>query len=498
MSTSQAPPAHPFLRQRRRTPDTVVEDRPPRPTWAGTSVFLLGLVLTGVIINTGGTEEIEKVAAAIVGVSLGLSALFDIRAGGVRNLIRADLFALLALYFLTLFESFFPQMDWVVILQTHEVVSAITVCLWGYGSIAVGRHLTNLRKPPFKDLFIRPAPRLFLVYLFWFCFFVGFLHMLVAVNFNVLHWVWYMLEPRFNQPWGRGRFGNWKALLNELGLLLYLLPPIAGIIFARRHAYPRMVRFCLGLGFAFLIFYGFTSGTRNVFVSFLLTFLIAYSFALHPSKRKELYTVAAATAAMLILSTVFMLEFRQMGLRNYVMGRHYVRDAAERTLFVDNNLYAIARIVEVFPRHHPYLGLELPYQALIRPIPRALWKGKPEGLSVRIEDTMEVDDITISASYVGEAYMGGGVLAVVVIGLFFGFLSGWWSRLASPRNSDFGILVYASGFFAAAISMRSILVFTTAILPTFGALVLGSLFIRKVKAIRQAHRRHHPAVQETA
>ena len=29
----------------------------------------------------------------------------------------------------------------------------------------------------------------------------------------------------------------------------------------------------------------------------------------------------------------------------------------------------------------PYLGWELPYLAIIRPIPRAIWKGKPLGMS---------------------------------------------------------------------------------------------------------------------
>ena len=44
-----------------------------------------------------------------------------------------------------------------------------------------------------------------------------------------------------------------------------------------------------------------------------------------------------------------------------------------------------------FPRTHPFLGFEIPYQALIRPIPRAIWPGKPEGLSMTIEDVMEVE-----------------------------------------------------------------------------------------------------------
>ena len=53
--------------------------------------------------------------------------------------------------------------------------------------------------------------------------------------------------------------------------------------------------------------------------------------------------------------------------------------------------------------------------------------------------------------------------------LGFGALTGWWSHLASAQNSELGILIYSSGFFATVISMRSLFVFTTALLPTVAA-----------------------------
>jgi hypothetical protein len=154
-------------------------------------------------------------------------------------------------------------------------------------------------------------------------------------------------------------------------------------------------------------------------------------------------------------------------------------------MFVDYNLYAICRLVDVFPHKQHYLGWEIPFQALIRPIPRAIWSGKPEGLSSSIEDALGVEGVTISASFVGEAYMSGGMMATLVIALIFGALTGWWSYLASPKNSELGILIYASGFFATVISMRSLFVFTTALLPTVAALVIGTYAVRLLAAQAQ-------------
>jgi len=101
-----------------------------------------------------------------------------------------------------------------------------------------------------------------------------------------------------------------------------------------------------------------------------------------------------------------------------------------------------------------------------------------------METALGVEGLTLAASFIGESYISWGWTGVFLAGIFFGALMGWWSRMASPENSDFGILVYASGFFAAVISMRSLFVFTTALLPTLAAVVFGKLAFRQIKAWR--------------
>jgi hypothetical protein len=460
----------------------------------GTAMMLVGLVLTGVLLSGKTPSEVAHFGAVGVGLSIAVSALADLRSGGWKSLIRADLLALMALYFLTLFEFHFPQVNFDALTTVHLARKAVIACIWGFAGLAIGRHIPNLREHPLTEIFTRPVPRAWLLLLFWACLCMGFLHMIIAVDFNFAKMLYYFMTPRFTQPWTRGRLGDWKALLHELEMLLYLIPPLAGIIFARRQNFNFTQLLLTAGGFLFVLFYGFTTGTRNIFATYIVTFLIGYSFARLKPKRYEIAILSGAAALILLGATVFMLQFRQVGFKNYVQGRYIVTGPREKSLFIDYNLFSICQLMAVFPRQHDYLGMEVPYLALIRPIPRALWKEKPEGLSITLEEAVGVEGMTVAASFIGEAFMSGGLLAVFATALFFGYVTGWWSHLASPRNSELGILIYASGFFAAVISMRSMFVFTTALLPTAAAIAVTSLIVKRIRESRGGPRTQRPQV----
>jgi oligosaccharide repeat unit polymerase len=320
---------------------------------------------------------------------------------------------------------------------------------------------------------------------------VGYLNMLIAVHFNVFDMVYYFVGPRFIQPWQRGRLGDWKAMLYELSMILYLVPPLGGILLARRRKYPGFQVFMVMLGVVFTLFYGFSSGTRNVFASYLVTFLIGYSFAASSRQAKEILIITALSVVALLGSTKVMLDFRDVGLKDYLVQGYY-KDPSHtqegQSLAVDNNLYAISRVVEFFPEHHAYTGMEIPYLALIHPIPRVLWPNKPEGMSITVEDIFNAEGWTVATSIVGEEYMMHGLLAVFLMSVFFGACCAWWNLLSSPRNSEFGILVYASGFFSAVITMRSMNWFSTALLPTLAGLIVGCIILIRHRAPVEAPR----------
>jgi hypothetical protein len=453
------------------------EEQVVAPSPSGSWLALFTLALTGVTLIGDTPHQVATYAATGTAIAIAFSLFFDSKLG-LRNVVRADVLALVGLYFLTLFEFLFSQPEFNSLTDVTTTRGAVMACLLGHAGIIAGRHIRLGGQRKLRDLLARPAPTRWLIVIFLSCLFIGHLQMLIAVNFDIFRMIDAFMGPRFSQPWGRGRLGDWRALLYELSMLLYLVPPIAGIFFARRKLFSVTQLAIVAAGLGFEMFYAFCSGTRNLFISYLVTFLIGYAFALQRGRHKELLAVVSGSVVLALLATVMMLQFRSVGLKQWIAGNRPRGDVQEKMVHVDMNLYVISTLVATFPKHQPFLGLEVPYLALIRPIPRALWPGKPEGMSVSLEDAAGADseNWTVAASFVGEAYIAGGMIAVFITGLFFGCGSAWWSRLASSKNSELGILIYASGFFAAAISMRSLFAFTTALLPTIAA-ILGVRFL---------------------
>lgn len=433
--------------------------------------------------------ELAHFAALGVLLSLSISVAMDMRLG-VRNVIRTDLMALMSLYFLTLTEFLVQQGQYNSAAGMASTRTAVLACICAYAGMVAGRHLVpSTGRNPFQALFQQPVPSSVLFSLFWACVAIGYLNMLLAVNFNFATMIDYFMQPRFAQPWQRGRLGDWRAMLYESSMILYLVPPLGGILMARRQKHPKGQVFLVLLGVLFTLFYGFSSGTRNVFASYLVTFLIGYCFAASPRQTKEIVIMALLAGVALVGSTKLMLDFRDVGLKDYILGEHYKdpsRTQEGQSLAVDNNLYAISRVVEYFPEHHAYTNLEIPYLALIHPIPRVLWPGKPQGMSISLEDITNAAGWTVATSVVGEEYIMHGYVAVFLMSVFFGACCAWWNLLASPKNSEFGILVYASGFFSAVITMRSMNWFSTALLPTLAGLVLGYVLLRRQRRIAAA------------
>ena len=191
---------------------------------------------------------------------------------------------------------------------------------------------------------------------------------------------------------------------------------------------------------------------------------------------------------VLLISAQLMLDFRQDGFANYasrIIGKNWQESepfsVPDRSgLFIDYNLLTLARTQYYFPQYADFLGFEVVYWALVKPIPRAFWPGKPKGLSTSIETIREArgaEAATWSATFLGESYMGGGYMGAGLAAFIFGAMAAWWNRRFIPGSNVYQNLLYASGIFAALITMRSLFWFTTAILPTIALVVYARWFM---------------------
>ena len=349
-------------------------------------------------------------------------------------------------------------------------------CLLAFGALAVGRHLPGIQERPWSFANTQTSPSTLLL-LFWMSFSMGFLYMLLAVNFNVVELVHYFLEPRFTQPWSRGKYGDWKALLTEIGAVIYLVPPIAGIVVGRVSVYSKGARGAVLLATIFTMFYGFTSGTRNLSAVFAITFAIGYFFSQGRVLSARVRIVAGLSVLLLAVSAYYGVQFRNIGLGQYLSG---VRDegAEAPSLFIDNNLYVISLLTHIFPAEHEFLGMAVPLWMVERPIPRALWEGKPDGSGVTAETYLGDVGATVASTFIGESFMAAGFTGVAIAGICLGALARWWTARAYTLHSDFGVLIYSSGFFAVVMTMRSLYQLPVAMLPTVAAVLFG-LALRK-------------------
>lgn len=440
--------------------------------FGSTTIILAGSVIAWMAaVLSDDVNAIFAYSAWVMAVTLACAFLTELR-GGFRNVLRVDLFMMFALFILTYFEFLFPQQALYGKLTTSSAQTSVAVTAVGFSGLAIGRHLVAGRtsaEQPRNLTFSRRT----IVRLMWACFIFGYLHILLSVNFNIFEALYQMSQPRFSQPWARGRLGGLSTLLNEFGLLKFLIPPIAAVIFYYRRNFNVIEIVSISLIVLLLLYESFAGGTRNEFLTHVATFSVCYALIDRHIDFKKSLAIMIPALAIGWFSLTYMIEFRKTGLVNYVE-----ESATFKEVFVDNNMLNIAMLTDVFPDHMGYLGLEIPYQALIRPIPRGIWPSKPEGLSISIEQALGVGDfMTVSVTFLGELWMSGGFLVVALGAIAIGAISAAWNRIGARANSVWDLLIFTAGFFPAGICMRSLMSAGPPMLPVIALYLYRHAFV---------------------
>ena len=329
------------------------------PSRSATSILAcIGLLATYLLLPHDRATSIYFTAAIGVIVSVGGALLVE-TGGKLHSLIRTDVLMLVALYGLTLVEFFFPQEEINEILSPEQAVHGVEALFLGFAGLVIGRNFVDRSSRQGASMVIvqlRPST-VFILFVGAFCF--SYFYMLLAVDFDPAELIHEMMGPRWSQRWSRGDLGGGETFLGTLAsLVLYLIPPIAGCIFANSRRYSAARLAFVGFGVAFTLFYTFSGGTRNIFAITLLLLLGSYLMFSQKIGRSRVAVLFALTAGMLYLSAYYMVQFRQVGLDAYLQGATG-RGWKTETLFIDNDLVTITQLTEIFPEQIPYLDSKL-------------------------------------------------------------------------------------------------------------------------------------------
>lgn len=435
------------------------------PDWRSTAIFLS--VLGVAALRTTGTHAtvMASEVAWIVLAGLGAACLREVVTQPPRQWFRLDLAALAGAYYLTLAEFLAPQPQFAGEVTPASAAFALRLVLLGLAGLALGRHLVlpDARKAPsgWPDPGVRTWTALL-----WTAFLLANLHLFLSVQFNPVTLLRELAAPRFSQSWSRERLGDGRALLSEWQLLNYLIPPITAWLLTRR-APSAWHRALCALPFAFVLTISFCSGTRYLMATHAASFALALAWSLPSLSRLHAALLLFVPLALLLIVTVVALRFRHEGLgRTLTPHRTESRAIAPpKRWIVDNNVRTIAKLTETFPARHPYLGPEIPWLMLVRPIPRAFFPAKPTKPSLSMEEIIGIPQTTIAASFVGEGFLMAGAPGTFLFGLGLGMLCALWGRIPADTGSSFAIILHASGVVWTFLALRSPIWISVGLLP---------------------------------
>jgi hypothetical protein len=166
--------------------------------------------------------------------------------------------------------------------------------------------------------------------------------------------------------------------------------------------------------------------------------------------------VMAAIAGILVTLCVMqgMLEIRNIGLWN-APGYFKERPLHYKTLWVDDNFLRLGQIIYLIPNQYPYVYEKQLIYTLVRPVPRALWPGKPMGVGFDIAKANRAKNVSFSCSIVGEWYLTAGFIAVFFGGWLHGALGACLGRLLAIEGGGGRALMYGIGSMALVAGLRS-------------------------------------------
>lgn len=452
-------------------------------SYASAALAIVVGTLAAILVLPHDYYEPGGLRASAVCLTLGLlagpmlSSLSDL-----RGWLRAESIMMLGLVYWLLTELFYADysayqltQDGVIRAYTYIGMFALSIQFgsWLAHHWRLGRR-DSPPPPDFSDNWLFAA----LVV----CSVLGLLARLIPCGFSPECVAEGLFGSRAVGAWNQGTLGGSGAFVHHLGYFGYLSLPLTVALHHRAGRINWRVVLGVLLTLFFLLFLIKDGGRRLVGMvagSGLLTWLLLQR-RMGP---RQVATGAIAGLALLALMEL-MLVFRlsEGGIvSNLFSGRAFELNPLEEGPKVDNNFNSLVRTLDLIPQFEPHTGWEAIIYWIVRPIPRALWPGKPINPGIDIPWELHErwgEGFTLTISAVGDWYIAFGLISVVLAGLMMGFLGGRlvmaWMR---PRLRD--TVLYSLGAMCLFIGLRSYLELILMSYPILALLVIEKITMKR-------------------
>jgi hypothetical protein len=283
------------------------------------------------------------------------------------------------------------------------------------------------------------------------CFAIAMVKFAAPSGFNPITMYNGVLSTRWEAPWSRGQLGGADAFLDHLGYFGLLVPSLC-VLLARRVGWlnPATVAGIV-LAVVMILFFGQSGGRRIVGVMVgtgILTWIMSQSVL-----KPRLIAGAAVGAVALLKFMEVMLSYRSAGFGAWMAGERL--EASGSYWHVDDNFLRLAQTIRFIPDVIDYVYYKPVYHALVLPIPRVVWEGKPIDQGYSLTDQLGVTGVSLTTSVIGEFYASWGLMAVFVGGYFFGRLAAMWNRTLVEGRGEGRALVFSAGLMALFAGLRA-------------------------------------------
>ena len=276
-------------------------------------------------------------------------------------------------------------------------------------------------------------------------------------GFDPVKMIFYLTQDRWSAPWIRGDFGGWEAFVDHMQYFGYGLPALSVMIADklgwRSWRTSTAAVFALAIS-AFLIQ---TGSRRIVGVMFGIALII---WILNQNR----ITVGKIVGLFAMLGALIFLMELMVALRGSGLAAFANMHESERKqittidrIHVDDNFLRLSQIIKFVPDYFPFVGFRYITWVLIRPIPRVFWPSKPVSPGFDLPTALGTQGVSLSCSSIGEFYLCGGLPAVAIGGLFFGFLSKLASNILVLNRGEGRLFIFGSLVMSIFTGMRSLI-----------------------------------------